>query len=220
MSSNPSKQRIYAHLADIAAALAHPHRLELLELIAQGECSVEDLAARTGLSVANASRHLQILRRARLAEPRREGKRMLYSLISDSEVIALLGSLGRVGERNIAEIERIMRTYFRARDALEPISREMLLERLRGGSVTLLDVRPSDEFAHGHLPGAINAPLADLDAAMAKLPKEYAVIAYCRGPYCVLSYEAVAALRSKGLEAYRLEAGYPQWKAAGLPVEA
>ena len=220
MSSNTPRHRIYAQLAEIAAALAHPHRLELLERIAQGECSVEDLATRTRLSLANASRHLQILRRARLAEPRREGKRMLYSLISDAEVIALLSSLGRVGERNIAEIERIMRTYFRARDALEPITREMLLERVRGGSVTLLDVRPSDEFAHGHLPGAINAPLADLDAAMAKLPKEYAVIAYCRGSYCVLSYEAVAALRSKGLEAYRLEEGYPEWKAAGLPVEA
>ena len=220
MSSASPKHRVYAHLAEIAAALAHAHRLELLELIAQGERSVEELAARTGLSVANASRHLQILRRARLAEPRREGKRMFYSLISDSDVIALLGSLGRVGERNVAEIERIMSSYFRARDALEPISREMLLERLQSGSVTLLDVRPADEFVQGHLPGAINVPLAELDAALARLPREHAVIAYCRGPYCVLSYEAVAALRSKGVEAYRLEAGYPEWKAAGLPIES
>lgn len=219
MSSTP-KHRIYAQLAEIASALAHPHRLELLELIAQGERSVEELADRSALSIANASRHLQILRRARLVEPRREGKRMLYSLVSDSEVIALLGSLGRLGERNVAEIERVMRTYFRARDALEPVSREMLLERLHNGSVTLLDVRPADEFAHGHLPGAINVPIAELDAALAKLSREHAVIAYCRGPYCVLSYEAVAALRSKGLEAYRLEDGYPEWKAAGLPVEA
>ncbi len=218
MSSSP-KHRIYAHLAQIATALAHPHRLELLELIAQGERSVEELAHRGGLSIANASRHLQILRRARLVEPRREGKRMLYSLICDSDVIALLGSLGRVGEHNVAEIERIMSTYFRARDSLEPVSRKMLLERLRSGSVTLLDVRPADEFAHGHLPGALNVPLAELDAALAKLPRNQAVIAYCRGPYCVLSYEAVAALRSKGLKAYRLEEGYPEWKAAGLPVE-
>ena len=145
---------------------------------------------------------------------------MLYSLISDSDVVALLGSLGRVGERNVAEIERIMNSYFRARDALESISREELIERLRSESVTLLDVRPADEFLHGHLPGAINAPLAELDAALASLPKDHAVIAYCRGPYCVLSYEAVAVLRSKGLEAYRLEEGYPEWKAAGLPVEA
>ncbi|EQD54316.1 transcriptional regulator, ArsR family, partial [mine drainage metagenome] len=115
---------------------------------------------------------------------------------------------------------RIMSSYFRARDALEPISREMLLERLRSESVTLLDVRPADEFVQGHLPGAINVPLAELDAALARLPREHAVIAYCRGPYCVLSYEAVAALRSKGLEAYRLEAGYPEWKAAGLPIES
>ena len=220
MSSNRPKQRIYAHLAEIASALGHPHRLELLELIAQGERSVEELAERSGLSIANTSRHLQILRRARLAEPRREGKRMLYSLISDTDVITLLGSLGRVGERNVAEVERIISTYFRARDALEPISRDTLLERLHGGSVTLLDVRPADEFAQGHLPGAINIPLAELDAALARLPKDTAVIAYCRGPYCVLSYEAVAALRLKGREAYRLEEGYPEWKAAGLPVEA
>lgn len=220
MSSRTPKHRIYAYLAEIAAALAHPHRLQLLELIAQGERSVEQLAGRSGLSIANASRHLQILRRARLAEPRREGKRMLYSLVSDSDVIALLGSLGRVGERNIAEIERIMSTYFRARDSLEPVSRDALLERLQGGTVTLLDVRPADEFADGHLPGAINAPLGELNAALAKLPRDHAVVAYCRGPYCVLSYEAVAALRAKGLEAYRLEEGYPEWKAAGLPIEA
>ena len=220
MSSMTPKHRIYARLADIASALGHPHRLELLELIAQGERSVEELAGRSGLSIANTSRHLQILRRARLVEPRREGKRMLYSLISDADVITLLGSLGRLGERNIAEIERILHTYFRARDALEPVSRATLLERLRSGAVTLLDVRPGDEFAQGHLPGAINVPLAELDAALARLPRGHAVIAYCRGPYCVLSYEAVAALRSNGLEAYRLEEGFPEWKAAGLPIEA
>ena len=145
---------------------------------------------------------------------------MLYSLVSEREVIALLGSLGRVGERNIAEIERVMRTFFRARDALEPVSRQILLERLRSGTVTLLDVRDADEFALGHLPGAINVPLARLDAALARLPPEHAVIAYCRGPYCLLSYEAVAALRSKGFDAYRLEEGYPEWKAVGLPIES
>ena len=219
MSSDGPKQRIFVQLADIAAALAHPHRLEILELIAQGERSVEELADRIRLSVANTSRHLQILRRARLAEPRRDGKRMLYRLISESDVIALLSSLGRVGERNVAEIEQIMRTYFRARDSFEPVSRETLLERLRGDAVTLLDVRPADEFALGHLPRAINVPISQLDSVLEELPREFAVVAYCRGPYCLLSYDAVAALRSHGIEAYRLEDGYPEWKAAGLPVE-
>lgn len=219
MSRDGPKQRVFAHLAEIAAALAHPHRLEILELIAQGERSVEDLAGRTGLSVANTSRHLQVLRRARLAEPRRAGKRMFYSLVSETDVIALLAALGRVGERNVAEIELIMTTYFHSRDSLEPVSRETLLHRLCVGTVTLLDVRPADEFALGHLPGAVNVPLDQLDAALAELTTDHAVVAYCRGPYCILSFEAVSKLRLSGVEAYRLEDGYPEWKAAGLPVE-
>ncbi len=219
MSRDGPKQRIFAQLAEIAAALGHPHRLEILELIAQGERCVEDLAAVTGLSLANASRHLQVLRRARLAEPRRDGKRMLYSLVSETDVIALLASLGRVGERNVAEIGRVMDAYFRARDAMEPVARTALLERLREGHTTLLDVRPADEFALGHLPGAVNIPLDRLDTILAGLPPDHAVIAYCRGPYCILSFEAVARLRSCGVEAYRLEDGYPEWRAAGLPVE-
>ncbi len=219
MSSERPKQRILAHLAAIAAALGHAHRLEILELIAQGERSVEDLAGRTGLSVANTSRHLQILRRARLAEPRQVGKRRLYSLLAETDVIALLSALGRVGERSVAEIERILSSYFRTRDALEPVSREALLERLRAGTVTLLDVRPADEFALGHLPGAINLPLDRLAAELADLRLGQAVVAYCRGPYCILSFEAVALLRSRDIEARRLEDGFPEWKAAGLPVE-
>lgn len=219
MSSAGPKQRIFGHLAAIAAALAHPHRLEILELIAQGERSVEELAARTSLSVANASRHLQVLRRARLAEPQREGKRMLYSLVSETDVVTLLATLGRVGERNIAEIDQVMQAYFRARDALEPVSREVLLERLRSGSVTVLDVRPPEEFALGHLPGAVNIPLDRLDEALGELPVDRPVVAYCRGPYCILSFEAVSRLRAHGLDAIRLEEGYPEWKAAGLPLE-
>ena len=218
-SSSGPKQQIFSHLAEIAAALAHPHRIEIIELIAQGERSVEDLAERIGLSVSNTSRHLQILRRARLAAPRREGKNMFYSLVSETEVVTLLGSLGRVGERNIAEIDQVMQAYFRARDSLEPVSRLTLLERLGGGSVTLLDVRPADEFARGHLPGALNIPLDQLDAALGSVTQNVPVVAYCRGPYCVLSYEAVAYLRARGIDAMRLEDGYPEWKAAGLPVE-
>jgi ArsR family transcriptional regulator len=219
MSSNGPKQQVFTQLADIAAALAHPHRLEILELIAQGERSVEDIADRTGLSVPNTSRHLQVLRRARLAEPRRDGKRMFYSLVSETEIITLLTALGRLGERNVAEIGCVMNAYFRTRDTMEPVSRTALLDRLRQGHTTLLDVRPADEFALGHLPGAVNVPLDRLDAVLAELPAAHSVIAYCRGPYCILSFEAVASLRLRGIEAYRLEDGYPEWKAAGLPVE-
>ena len=218
-SSNGPKQQIFSHLAEIAAALAHPHRIEILELIAQGERSVEDLAERIGLSLSNTSRHLQVLRRARLAAPRREGKNMFYSLVSETEVVTLLASLGRVGERNIAEIDQVLQSYFRTRDSLEPVSRSALLERLRDGSVTLLDVRPPEEFARGHLPGALNISLDQLDAALGDFTENIPVVAYCRGPYCILSFEAVAQLRARGIEALRLEDGYPEWKAAGLPVE-
>ena len=219
MSSLGPKQRIFASLADIAQAIGHAHRLEILEHLAQGERSVEDLAARIGLTIANTSRHLQILRRARLAEPRRDGKRMLYSLLGETDVIALLKALGRIGERNVAEIEVVMASYFRTRDALEPVSRQDLLARIHNHSVTLLDVRPEDEFAQGHLPGALNIPLAALERQIARLPRDQPIIAYCRGPYCVLSVEAAVALRSLGFDARRLEDGYPEWKAAGLQVE-
>ncbi|MFT2095049.1 ArsR/SmtB family transcription factor [Acidiphilium multivorum] len=219
MSSLGPKQRIFASLADIAQAIGHPHRLEILEHLAQGERGVEDLAIRLGLTLANTSRHLQILRRGRLAEPRRDGKRMLYSLIGETDVIGLLSALGRIGERNVAEIELVMASYFRTRDALEPISREDLLIRLRDHSVTLLDVRPEDEFAQGHLAGAINIPFASIEHGIARLPRDQPIIAYCRGPYCVLSVEASAILRAQGYDIRRLEDGYPEWKAAGLPIE-
>lgn len=220
MSSLGPKQRIFSKLAELAQAIGHPHRLEIIEQLAQGERSVEELATRTGLSIANTSRHLQILRRARLAEPRREGKRMLYSLIGETDVIALLKALGRIGERNVAEVELVMTSYFHARDALEPVSRDELLARMNDDCVVLLDVRPQDEFALGHLPGALSIPLAALERELARLPRDRQVVAYCRGPYCVLSFEAVATLRAKGYDARRLEDGYPEWKAAGLPVEA
>lgn len=219
MPGTGPKQTVFAALAEIAKALGHAHRLELLEHLGQGQRSVEDLAARAGLTFANTSRHLQILRRARLVDARRSGKRVLYSLASEEAVIHLLGALGRVGERNMAEIERVMATYFRARDELEPVSREDLLARLRDGLVTVLDVRPEDEFGLGHLPGARNVPLSELERHLAELPRDREIVAYCRGPYCVLSFEAVATLRAKGYRVRRLEDGYPEWKAAGLPVE-
>jgi len=220
VSSTGPKQAIYENLAEVAQALGHPHRLELLEHLAQGVRSVEELSARAHLTFANTSRHLQILRRARLVETARRGKHVLYRLAGDTEVVALINALGRVGERNIAEIGRVVADYFHARDALDPVSRDDLVARLRDDLVTVLDVRPEDEFALGHLPGALNIPLAELERRLGELPKSREVIAYCRGPYCVLSFEAVAALRARGYRVRRLEDGYPEWKAAGLPVEA
>jgi ArsR family transcriptional regulator len=204
----------------VAQALGHAHRLELLKHLAQGERSVEELAARGGLSFANTSRHLQILRRASLVTTRREGKRILYRVAGESEVIGLMQALGRVGERNVAEVERVMAAYFRARDAMEPVSRTELLARVRDRLVTVLDVRPENEFRLGHLPSALNIPLAELEHRLAEIPRDRDVVAYCRGPYCILSFEAVATLRARGYAVQRLQDGYPEWKAAGLPTEA
>jgi rhodanese-related sulfurtransferase len=220
MSSIGPKQAIYTCLAEVAQALGHAHRLELLELLGQGERSVEELSTRAQLNFANTSRHLQILRRARLVETRRLGKQVFYRLAGDAEVIALMQALGRVGERNLAEIERVMTDYFHARDALEPVLREDLVSRLEAGLVTVLDVRPEDEFRLGHLPHALNIPLGELEQRLGELPADREIVAYCRGPYCVLSFEAVAALRARGYRVRRLEEGYPEWKAAGLPIEA
>lgn len=220
MSSSGPKQTIYESLAEVAQALGHAHRLELLEHLAQGERSVEQLSVRADLTFANTSRHLQILRRARLVETERRGKHVLYRLAGDTEVLALMQALGRLGERNVAEVGRVMADYFHARDALEPVSRDDLVSRLKDGLVTVLDVRPGDEFAAGHLPGALNIQLAELEQRLGELPADREVIAYCRGPYCVLSFEAAALLRARGYSVRRLEDGYPEWKAAGLPVEA
>jgi rhodanese-related sulfurtransferase len=220
MSSVGPKQRVFASLAEIAQALGHAHRLELLEHLGQGERSVEDLAARANLTLANTSRHLQLLRRAALVEGRRDGKRIYYRLAGDDLVIGLLLALSRVGERNSAEIARVMASYFRARDELEPVSRDELLDRLRWGTATVLDVRPQDEFAHGHLPDALNIPLSELERRLAELPADQEIVAYCRGPWCVLSFEAVALLRQRGYRVRRLEDGFPEWKVAGLPVES
>jgi len=219
MSSAGPKQAIFASLAEVARALGHAHRLELLEHIAQGARSVEELSERAKLSFANTSRHLQILRRARLVDTERRGKQVLYRLSGDAEIVELTRALGRVGERNVAEVNRIMTDYFHSRDALEAVSREDMVVRLRAGLVTVLDVRPEDEFALGHLPGALNIPLGELEQRLGELPDDREVVAYCRGPYCVLSFEAVAALRARGYPVRRLEDGYPEWKAAGLPTE-
>jgi rhodanese-related sulfurtransferase len=218
MSSLGPEQRVFVGLAEIAQALGHAHRLELLEHLGQGERSVEDLAARAGLTLANTSRHLQLLRRAALVEGRRDGKRVYYRLAGEEAVVGLLLALSRVGERNSAEIARVMASYFRARDEFEPVSRGELLDRLRLGTATVLDVRPEDEFANGHLPDALNIPLSQLERRLAELPADQEIVAYCRGPWCVLSFEAVALLRQRGYRVRRLEDGFPEWKVAGLPI--
>lgn len=212
------KEALFVELAAVAKALGHAHRLELLDLVAQGAPTVDALAAATGLSVANASQHLQQLRRAGLVAAQRDGKHVRYRL-ADQAVIPLLAALRTVAERNVAEVQRLLDGYFRARDALEPVSRRELARRLRDGTATVIDVRPKAEYAAGHLPGAVSVPLAELKRRLRELPAGREIVAYCRGPYCVMSFEAVAALRQRGLTARRLEDGYPEWKAAGLPVE-
>ena len=219
MSTSNPKLALFTQFAAVAKSLAHAHRLELLEQLAQGERSVEVLAQRTGLSVANASQHLQQLRRAGIVAARRQGKFVFYTLADDA-VLDLLSALRRIAERNIAEVERVIRRYFSERDSMQPVSREELLEKSRAGVVTVLDVRPPDEFALGHLPGAVNIPLRELEARLAELDPALEIVAYCRGAYCVLSFEAVAALRARGFTVRRLEDGFPEWRAAGLPVAA
>jgi len=217
MSSTPEHE-IYEHLAEVAQALGHANRLELLEHLAQGRRSVDLLAELTGMSVANTSRHLQLLRRARLVDAERRGKQVFYRLAGDAEVVSVLQTLRHLAERNVAEVDRIVRDYFDARDALEPVSREELITRMHSGMVTVLDVRPEAEFALGHLPGAVSMPIEALEDRLAELPKDQEIIAYCRGPYCVMSFEVVSALRMKGYRIRRLEEGFPEWKAAGLEV--
>ncbi len=217
MSISP-KQALYGEFANVARAIGHPHRLEILEHLAQGERGVDALSERIGLAIANTSQHLQRLRRAGLAVSRRDGKFIFYRLADDT-VLTLLSSLRRVAERNIAEVDRIVRGYFAGRDNMEAVSRGELFERMRAGLVTVLDVRPADEFASGHLPGALNIPLNELTARLAEFDPRQEIVAYCRGAYCVLSFEAVAALRARGFKVRRLEDGLPEWKAAGLPIE-
>ena len=217
MSSRSPKLVLFTQFAAVAKSLAHAHRLELLEQMAQGERSVDVLAERTGLSVANTSQHLQQMRRAGIVAARREGKFVFYSL-ADEAVLDLLAALRHLAERNVAEVDRVIRSYFSDRDSLQPMSREELLEQSRAGTVAVLDVRPPDEFALGHLPGAVNIPLRELETRLAEFDPAQEIVAYCRGPYCVLSYEAVAALRARGFKVRRLEDGLPEWRAAGLPV--
>jgi rhodanese-related sulfurtransferase/biotin operon repressor len=219
MSIPPNPKRdVFHNLARIGTALSSPVRLEFLELLAQGERSVDQLATLTGTSVANTSQHLQKLKAAGLIVGRKEGQYVYYRLAGD-EIVELLGALGKTGAAYLAEVERTVRLYFAAKDDLEPVPARELLERARKGLVTVLDVRPREEFAQGHVPGAVNIPVHELEKRLAELPKRREVVAYCRGPYCLMSYDAVVLLRKKGLKARRLQDGLPEWRLAGLPVQ-
>lgn len=218
MPEKAVKSLLFAQFARVSQALASGNRLELLELLAQGERSVDALAKLSGLSVANTSRHLQVLRQAGLVQPRKEGLFVYYS-VSGGGVIKLLAALQEVAQHNVAEVTRLVHEYLDAKDKFEPVTVAELTGRMREGLVTVVDVRPPEEYAAGHLPGAINVPLSQLDEHAVGLPRDREVVAYCRGPFCVLSFEAVAALRKRGFTARRLETGFPEWKVAGLPIE-
>lgn len=219
MSRPNSKQQLFTQLARIGKAVSHAHRLELLEYLSQGERSVEVLAKLTNLSVANASQHLRSLSHSGLVMAHKEGQHVYYGLADDS-VVALMIALRRVAETQLAEVGRLIRTYLTVKDELEPVPRTELLARVQRGLVTVLDVRPPEEYASGHIPGAINIPLKELEQRLKELPPDQQIVAYCRGPYCVLAYEAVAQLREKGFDARRLEDGFPEWRQAGFPVES
>lgn len=213
------KDQLYAQFARIGHALANPHRLELIDLLAQGERSVEELAAEADLPIANASQHLRVLHQAQMVETRREGSRVIYRL-AGGEVFALWQALRTAGEARLAEIDRVAAAFLSRRDEMEAIGPEELLRRLADDEVILLDVRPALEYRHGHISGAVSMPVDVLARRVEELPRDRQVVAYCRGPYCVYSDEAVELLRQYGFRAARLSVGLPDWAAAGLPMES
>jgi rhodanese-related sulfurtransferase/DNA-binding MarR family transcriptional regulator len=220
MVKNPKrmfKDRVYEQLARIGKAVASPQRLELLDLLSQAPRTVENLAQEVHLTVANTSRHLQVLRAARLIEAEKEGVFVRYHL-ADEAVADFFRSLRVLAASRLAELDQITRQFFKNRDPLEPIDRKALLARARKGLVTVLDVRPTVEYRSGHIAGAISIPLAELKGRLAELPRDQDIVAYCRGPYCVLAAQAVELLQEHGFRAVRLEDGTADWQAHGLPV--
>jgi DNA-binding transcriptional ArsR family regulator/rhodanese-related sulfurtransferase len=213
------KERLYAQLARLGKALSSPRRLEILELLAQGERTVESLAQETALSLANVSQHLKSLRAACLVESRKQGLHVWYRL-ADPIVFELSRTIRTVAESRLAELERIVREQFGGRSEAEPVSMKELLRRGRSGDVVILDTRPAGEYAAGHITGALSVPVDGLEERLKELPRKKAFVAYCRGPYCIYADRAVAILRASGRRANRLREGFPEWRAAGLPVES
>jgi len=212
------KDAIYEQFSRIGKAVSSPKRLELLDLLCQGEKNVETLARETGLNFANASQHLQTLRAARLIEAEKEGLHVTYRL-SDPKVCAFFRSMRVLAENQLAEIEMIKRRFLENREGMEPVERTDLIKRVKEGAVTVLDVRPVDEYRAGHIPGALSVPLMELEKLISKLPRDQEIVAYCRGPYCVLAVQAVEMLRKQGFRAIRLEEGVQDWLAMGLTVD-
>lgn len=217
--STSVKPLLFEQFARIGSALSHGQRLELLELLAQAESPVDALARTMGLPVANVSKHLQQLKQAGLVVARRDGRSICYRL-AGPEVAELLLATQKVARTVLGEVDALVHTWLSSKDALEPVAVDEVLRRARDGVVTVLDVRPAREFAAGHLPGAVNIPLNELDQRLAELPRDREVVAYCRGAYCVLSYEAVQRLRAAGLTARRVEDGIPEWIVAGRALES
>ncbi|GAC1365602.1 MAG: metalloregulator ArsR/SmtB family transcription factor [Actinomycetota bacterium] len=217
MEGREARDRLYAEFASTAKAVGSPRRVELLELLAQREHSVEELSVAAGLGITNTSAHLQVLRRAGLVDTRRAGTTIHYRLAGD-DVPAFVDALRRLARARVAGVDRVVRDYFESRDHLEPVTCADLMERIENGEVIVFDVRPADEYIAGHIPGAVSVPLDQLDAALAAIPKRAEIVAYCRGPYCVLAPQAVEHLRGKGYRARRLDQGMPEWRLAGLPI--
>ena len=218
MSTVNFKHDLFAQFARVGQALSNGNRLELLEFLAQGERGVDELSKVSGLTVGNVSQHLQNLRHAGLVTSRKEGLKVIYRLSGD-EVIDLLNALRAVAEHRLAQVERLINSFLTVKDDLEPVPRAELLQRVREGLVTVIDVRPPQEYAAGHVPGAVNIPLDQLENHLKDLKNALEIVAYCRGPYCVLAFDAVERMRKQGLKARRMEEGFPEWKRAGLPIE-
>jgi len=212
------KDRLFEQFARVGKALASPKRLEIVDLLAQDERTVEEIAKETEMSVASTSQHLQVLKGARMVEVRREGLYMHYRL-ADEDVFRTWQAVRDLAESRLAEVDGVVEAYLENRDALEAVDATELMERLSDEGVIVLDVRPEEEYRAGHIPGAISVPIDALEAALQTLPKDREIVAYCRGPYCVFSDEAVALLRSRGYRARRLRQGLPDWRAAGMPVK-
>ena len=219
MTGREARDLLYAQFSRLGKAVSNPKRIELLELLAQTERSVDELAAASGMDFANTSAQLQVLSRARLVEGQRQGKRVIYRL-ADESVTRFLAALRELSRARLAEVEQVARDYFEARDHLEPLGSADLMQRLEDPETLVIDVRPAEEYAAGHIPGALSVPLGELKVRIAELPHVAEIVAYCRGPYCVLAPQAIEMLRRAGLRARRLEEGFPEWRLSGLPVAA